>query len=63
MKEGFYWCKPPAGDLHVALYSEGLWWVPGVADPVDIPHSDVLCPIVRPDFASSTVLEADLRIN
>lgn len=59
MKEGYYWCKHPMGHQHVALFSDGQWWVVGVAEPVNIHQDHVLWPVVAPFVP----LETDRRIN
>lgn len=63
MQEGFYWCQHPQGQQHVALFSAGRWWVPGVAEPVRIDPDHVLWPVVQPGFPGSPALEVDRRIN
>lgn len=51
MDDGYYWarCRADEGTTFIALREEGLWYLPGVAEPVDFDKNEIVCRVLRPD--------------
>ena len=46
----YYWIVDPDDrQLLIGKYENGVWWVPGIAEPVDVRDDEVVARVEEPD--------------